>query len=164
MRVSPVLSALLLLVAASAAHAGVGLVPVLGGLSQPTFVTHAGDGSGRLFIVEQPGRIKVLQPGTSTPTVFLDITPIVRSPTSGGGDEQGLLSVAFHPNYASIGFFYVYGPPDQLLRRGRKWGAVRGGPRNHELERQRPALRRLAGPGAPGRSQSPPRLPYPATP
>lgn len=79
------------------AEATVALTPVVQGLAQPVYVTHAGDGSGRLFIVEQAGRIKVLQPGSVTPTVFLDISGDVLSPASGGGSEQGLLSVAFHP-------------------------------------------------------------------
>ncbi len=54
--------------------AAIQLVPVASGLSSPLFVTHAGDGSNRLFIVERGGVIKVLQPGASTPTVFLNIT------------------------------------------------------------------------------------------
>jgi len=73
------------------------------GLSGPLFVGHAGDGSNRLFILEQVGVVKVLQPGSSTPTVFLDIqTRIV------AGGEQGLLGLAFHPGYASNGRFFVY--------------------------------------------------------
>jgi hypothetical protein len=62
------------------------LLPVVSGLSQPVFVGHAGDGSNRLFIVERAGVIKVLQPGASTPTVFLDIHTRVLS----NGSEQGL--------------------------------------------------------------------------
>jgi glucose/arabinose dehydrogenase len=72
------------------------LQSVLTGLSSPVYVTHAHDGTNRLFIVEQPGRILVLQPGAGTATVFLDITAKVLS-----GGEQGLLGLAFHPNYAS---------------------------------------------------------------
>ena len=52
------------------------LVPVLTGLSNPLFVTSSRDGSNRLFVVEQGGRIKVLQPGATTPTVFLDISSL----------------------------------------------------------------------------------------
>jgi glucose/arabinose dehydrogenase len=95
--------AILALAAGASAEAGVALAPVVSGLGDPTYVTHAGDGSGRLFFVEQAGVIKVLPPGSPTPTVFLDITTIVQS-----GGEEGLLSVAFHPSYASNGFFYVY--------------------------------------------------------
>ena len=45
---------------------------VVSGLTNPLFVGHAGDGSNRLFIVERAGVIKVLQPGSSTPTIFLE--------------------------------------------------------------------------------------------
>jgi glucose/arabinose dehydrogenase len=78
------------------------LQPVLSGLSSPVFVTNAKDGSNRLFILELPGVIKVLQPGASTPTEFLNITDKVQSP-----GEQGLLGLAFHPQYPSNGRFYV---------------------------------------------------------
>ena len=79
------------------------LSPVLSGLASPVFVGNAGDNLNRLFIVEQAGRIKVLQPGDSTPTVFLDITGKIVS-----GGEQGLLGLAFHPQYMSNGRFFVY--------------------------------------------------------
>ena len=80
------------------------LVPVvLSGLSNPTFAGHAGDGSNRLFIEEQAGIIKVLQPGAATPTVFLDIRSRVLS-----GGERGLLGLAFHPGYEFNGRFFVY--------------------------------------------------------
>jgi len=75
---------------------------VVRGLSSPLFVGHAGDGSNRLFIVERGGIIRVLQPGSSKPTVFLDINTKVVA-----GGEQGLLGLAFHPNYASNGQFFV---------------------------------------------------------
>jgi hypothetical protein len=68
------------------------LVPAFTGLSSPIFVTHAGDGTNRLFIVEQGGVIKVVRPGSSTPTTFLDIRTKVLS-----GGERGLLGLAFHP-------------------------------------------------------------------
>jgi len=73
------------------------------GLANPVAITNAGDGSNRLFIVEQEGRIQVLQPGATTPTIFLDITTLVSS-----GGEEGLLSVAFHPDYPTTPFFFVY--------------------------------------------------------
>jgi len=67
-------------------------------------VTHAGD--NRLFVVEQNGRIRVFEnsPDHGTPDVFLDIRPAVRRKNN----EEGLLSLAFHPLYATNGFFYVY--------------------------------------------------------
>lgn len=79
------------------------LSPVVSGLANPVFVGNAADNLNRLFIVEQAGRIKVLQPGDSTPTVFLDITGKIVS-----GGEQGLLGLAFHPQYTSNGRFFVY--------------------------------------------------------
>ncbi len=81
-----------------------GLVPVLSGLSQPVFVTSAGDGSNRLFVVERAGRIRVAVNGQLQSTPFLDIRSIVTS----SGLEQGLLGLAFHPSYASNGRFFVY--------------------------------------------------------
>ncbi len=83
-------------------RAALTLEPVLSGLSSPVFVTHASDGSGRLFVLEQPGQIKVLQPGATVPTVFLDI----RAKVSFGG-ERGLLGLAFHPGYETNGRFFV---------------------------------------------------------
>ena len=84
------------------AAAEVPLVQVLSGLNKPLYVTNAHDGSNRLFIVEQGGRIKVLQPGATAPTVFLDITPKVIS-----GSELGLLGLAFHPQFATNRRFFV---------------------------------------------------------
>jgi len=77
------------------ALAAVGLQFVAGGFSSPVFVTHAGD--SRLFVVEQTGRIKIVGGGT-----FLDIHTMIST-----GGERGLLGLAFHPNYASNGLFYV---------------------------------------------------------
>jgi glucose/arabinose dehydrogenase len=89
--------------AAASALAAVQLQPVLTGLSSPLYVTHARDGSNRLFILEQGGRILVLQPGGAAPTVFLDITTNVLS-----GGEQGLLGLAFHPQYTGNRRFFVH--------------------------------------------------------
>jgi hypothetical protein len=84
--------------------AAIQLVSVVpSGLSSPLFVGHAGDGTNRLFIVERAGIIKVLQPGSSTPTVFLDIRSRIVS-----GGEQGLLGLAFHPDYEGTGRFFVF--------------------------------------------------------
>jgi glucose/arabinose dehydrogenase len=76
--------------------------PILSGLSSPVHVTHAGDGSDRLFIVEKDGTIRIAQNGILLAIPFLNIT----NRTSKGG-EQGLLSVAFPPDYVSKGYFYV---------------------------------------------------------
>ena len=72
-------------------------------LTAPIYLTHAGDGSKRIFIVERTGVIKVVQPGSATPTVFLDISGLTT--TSG---ERGLLSMAFHPDYRNNRRFFVY--------------------------------------------------------
>lgn len=77
------------------------LAVVARGLDAPLYVT-APRGDSRLFIVEQPGRIRVVKDGALLATPFLDITSLV---TYGG--EQGLLSMAFHPHYADNGFVYV---------------------------------------------------------
>jgi glucose/arabinose dehydrogenase len=71
------------------------------GLEHPLYLT-APAGDARLFVVEQPGRIRVIAGGALRETPFLDITGKVSY-----GGERGLLSVAFHPDYAANGYFYV---------------------------------------------------------
>lgn len=75
---------------------------VSSGLSSPVFLTQPLD-DGRIFVVEQPGRIRLIKDGVLQTTPFLDLTSRVLS-----GGERGLLSVAFHPQYATNHFFYVY--------------------------------------------------------
>ena len=77
--------------------------PLAGGLDQPVFVTNAGDGSDRLFVAEQPGRIRVIEGGEVRPSPFLDITDRV---TSGG--ERGLLGFAFPPDFGPRPRVYVH--------------------------------------------------------
>ncbi|MCS6871295.1 MAG: PQQ-dependent sugar dehydrogenase [Anaerolineae bacterium] len=72
------------------------------GFTLPLFLTHAGDGSGRIFVVEKGGTIALLENGRRG-TVFLDIRDRVRS----SNYEQGLLGLAFHPNFERNGYFYV---------------------------------------------------------
>ncbi len=86
---------------------GIAQLPPIGfdlfatGFSDPLYVTHAGD--GRIFIVEIAGVIKIIDAsGTTLSTPFLDIQSSV-----GLGGECGLLGLAFHPNYATNGYFYV---------------------------------------------------------
>ncbi len=74
------------------------LQQVAQGYSDPVVVTGARDGSGRLLVVEQQGRILIVGGG-----VFLDIASLVDS----SGNEQGLLGLAFHPDFANNGYFYV---------------------------------------------------------
>jgi glucose/arabinose dehydrogenase len=75
---------------------------VADGFLNPLFVTGAGDGSGRLFVVEQGGRIRIVEGGRILPRDFLDISSRI---TAGG--EQGLLGLAFHPDFRQNGLFYV---------------------------------------------------------
>lgn len=80
--------------------------------TNPLDLQHAGDGSNRIFVVEQAGRIKVFPNNSSVTStkIFLDITDRV---TSGG--ETGLLGLAFHPDYENNGYFYVnYTAPNPL--------------------------------------------------
>jgi glucose/arabinose dehydrogenase len=102
-RILGAMSALACLLLAPLRLAAIELSPVVStGLSNPLFVGHAGDGSNRLFIVEQGGVISVLPPGSPPPLPFLDIrTKIV------AGGEQGLLGLAFHPQYGSMGRFFL---------------------------------------------------------
>lgn len=79
------------------------LVEVASGFVRPVFLTHAGDGSERSFIVEQNGKIFVMQDGNVLGTPFLDASALV----SRDANERGLLGLAFHPNYAENGFFYL---------------------------------------------------------
>jgi len=75
----------------------------MSGLSNPVFATHAGDGSGRLFVLEQTGRIRIIDSnGNLQATPFLDIDAI-----SASGGERGLLGLAFHPDYDNNGKFYI---------------------------------------------------------
>jgi glucose/arabinose dehydrogenase len=80
----------------------IALVPKFSGLSSPLGVTHAGDNTGKLYIVEQAGRIRLVDNGTLLPAPFLDISTRVIA-----GGEQGLLGLAFPPGYAIKRYFYV---------------------------------------------------------
>jgi glucose/arabinose dehydrogenase len=79
------------------------LQPVAGGFERPVYVTDAGDGSGRLFVVEKRGIIRVVEGGEVAAEPFLDITSLVTS----DGNEQGLLGLAFHPRYPEDPRLYV---------------------------------------------------------
>lgn len=80
----------------------IALTEVATGLEAPAHITHAGDGSGRLFIVEQRGRIRIWRDGVLNSGPFLDITNRVLY-----GGERGLLAVAFPPDFAAKQYFYV---------------------------------------------------------
>ena len=90
------------------------LETVASGLTSPVLVANASDGSGRLFIVDQAGQIRIVENnGNLLPTPFLDITSVMITPDA-GFDERGLLGLAFHPDYANNGRFFVRysGPRD----------------------------------------------------
>ncbi|TAK14359.1 MAG: glucose dehydrogenase [Anaerolineae bacterium] len=82
---------------------GFGWQPAITGLDRPIVITHAEDNSGRLFIAEKGGLIRVWQAGRLLAEPFLDLTGV----TDGSGYEQGLLGLAFHPDYAANGLFFV---------------------------------------------------------
>lgn len=81
--------------------AGIKVTAVATGLSSPLYLT-APAGDARLFVVEQTGRIRIIKNGQLLPAPYLD----VRSKITSGG-ERGLLGLAFHPSFATNGFFYV---------------------------------------------------------
>src|SRR3954451_9441575 len=85
----------------------------VGTFDQPTYVTSPPGERRRLFVVERPGRIRVMRDGRALPSPFLDLSPVVNH----AGGEQGLLSMAFAPDYARTGRFYVdYTDKDNNVR------------------------------------------------
>jgi glucose/arabinose dehydrogenase len=76
---------------------------IVSGLSSPVDIVNAGDGTNRLFIVEQGGTIRIHNGSSLLATPFLNISTII---TPGG--ERGLLSMAFHPDYENNRYFFVY--------------------------------------------------------
>jgi glucose/arabinose dehydrogenase len=97
----------------------VALETVTSALSGPVTATHAGDGSGRIFVAEQGGAIRIIDDGVLLPTPFLDISDRILS-----GGEKGLLGLAFHPEYATPGgagegkFYVYYSDQKQLVVQG----------------------------------------------
>jgi glucose/arabinose dehydrogenase len=97
---------------------------VVSAMNRPCFVTAPPGDTQRLFIVERRGAIRIFDLTTSTllPTPFLDIDPLVIAIGS-NGEERGMLGLAFHPDYANNGFFYVYyidistAPGDSIVAR-----------------------------------------------
>jgi len=80
----------------------ISLTQVTVGLSSPVAITNAGDGSGRLFVVEQGGAVRIVRNGALVPQPFLNISSLV---TAGG--EQGLLGLAFPPGFSARQHFYI---------------------------------------------------------
>lgn len=98
----PVLACLLFLFSEMPGAPEMKLQPVVSGLTQPVFLTSASDQSGRLFIVEQTGRLRILENNALHAQPFLDLSGRV---TSGG--ERGLLGLAFHPDFSENDRFFV---------------------------------------------------------
>ncbi len=99
----PAIAIGLAVVAGSPGGAATGGVPAL---QSPLRLTHAGDGSGRLFIVDQPGLIRIVKDDQLLAEPYLDLTSKIVA-LSPGFDERGLLGLAFHPDYATNGRFFV---------------------------------------------------------
>lgn len=78
--------------------------PLFNNVSAAVDIKHAGDGSNRLFIVQQSGAIRVYKNGALLATPFLNIASLIKY----NGGEQGLLSIAFPPNYKQTGYFFIY--------------------------------------------------------
>src|SRR4051812_35893298 len=91
-----------LILAAQALGQEIRTVQVASGLSSPSDIQNAADGSGRLFVVQQNGIIRILKNGVPLPTPFLNI----QSKTRADG-ERGLLGLAFPPGFAEKQRFYV---------------------------------------------------------
>ncbi|MGB5552802.1 MAG: PQQ-dependent sugar dehydrogenase [Thermoanaerobaculia bacterium] len=86
------------------------LETIASGLVRPVAIRHSGDGSGRLFVVEQAGKIRVLKGGQVLADPFLDIEDLVQD----DANEEGLLGLAFHPDFTNNGYFFVnytHNPP-----------------------------------------------------
>jgi glucose/arabinose dehydrogenase len=100
--------ALLLLIYYSSAEAQVNVVNAFPNLSfsSPTFLTNSGDGTNRIFVVEKGGFIRVFSNDStvSSYTTFLDVSNLI----SNNYTEKGLLGLAFHPNYSSNRYFFIY--------------------------------------------------------
>jgi glucose/arabinose dehydrogenase len=85
------------------AQTTVNITLVAPNIIRPVAIANAGDGSGRLFFVQQGGQILVYDGTQVLPTPFLDVSGLILS-----GGERGLLGLAFHPNYSSNGYFFVF--------------------------------------------------------
>ena len=83
------------------------LTDIAGDFVRPLYLTHAGDGSNRLFVLEQTGKIWIINNGERTRFPFLDISGLITQTADRDYSEQGLLGLAFHPDYASNGVFFV---------------------------------------------------------
>jgi hypothetical protein len=83
-------------------------VQVAEGFTKPVHIQHAGDGSSRLFVVEQGGIVRIVEAGTVAPTPFLDLSPTGADRVLSDSFERGLLSIAFPPGFPGLGQDHVY--------------------------------------------------------
>lgn len=81
---------------------GLRLTPIVAGLDRPTFVTAAPNDDERLFVLEKPGKIRIVRDGQLLARPFLDLSERVAT-----DNEEGLIGLAFHPDYADNGRFFV---------------------------------------------------------
>jgi glucose/arabinose dehydrogenase len=87
------------------------LRPLIEGLREPTFVAGPPDGSDRLFILERHGQLRIAADGKLRPEPALDFSQDLST-----GNEEGLLSLAFHPSFARNGYVYIsYTAEDESL-------------------------------------------------
>ena len=77
------------------------------GFNRPLYLTHAGDGSERIFVLEQTGRVWIITDGLRSQQPFLDLSDSITATANRTYSEQGLLGLAFHPDYAENGRFFV---------------------------------------------------------
>jgi glucose/arabinose dehydrogenase len=97
--------ALLIGVFVTESHAATPLttVPVVSGLSQPLFLTYPPQDTTRLFVIQRGGLIRIIKNGSLVAAPFMNINSLITT----AGSEQGLLGLAFHPQYAANRFFYL---------------------------------------------------------
>ena len=105
-RLLPALTAALVLAVCGSASAGTTLAPLAPTFDQPTSVTSPPGDTSRLFVTEQPGKIVMLKDGTAS--TFVDLSDATGDHSVRCCGERGLFSMAFDPNYATSGLFYVY--------------------------------------------------------
>ena len=83
------------------------LTEIASGFNRPLYATHADDGSERLFVVEQTGKVWIIKDGVRTRPPFLDISGLISASANRPYSEQGLLGLAFHPDFGANGYFFV---------------------------------------------------------
>ena len=102
------------------------LEEIASGLNSPVYGTDAGDGSGRFFIVDQAGLIRIFKNGALLPTPFLDLTSLIVT-LNPNFDERGVLGLAFHPDFETNGRFFVrYSAPRTGTEADPCFGTSRG--------------------------------------